>query len=42
MLVVGDLIAGILSVVLIVCALILAWDGWQAIQRARAEKAAEA
>jgi len=42
MLVVGDLIAGILSVVLIVSALILAWDGWQAIQRARAEKPAEA
>jgi carbon starvation protein len=42
MLIVGDLIAGILSVVLIVCALILAWDGWQAIQKARAEKPAEA
>jgi carbon starvation protein len=42
MLVLGDLIAGILAVVLIVCALILAWDGVQALQRVRAEKPAEA
>jgi carbon starvation protein len=42
MLVVGDLIAGILSVVLIVCALILAWDGLQAIQRAGKEEPVEA
>jgi carbon starvation protein len=39
LLVVGDLIAGCVGVLLIVCALILAWDGWQAVQRMRAEAA---
>lgn len=42
LLVVGDVIAGGVAVLLIICALILAWDGWQAIQRMRAELAAEA
>jgi carbon starvation protein len=39
---VGDVIAGVIAAILIICALILGWDGWQAIQRARAERAAKA
>ncbi len=39
LLVVGDLIAGGVGILLIVCALILAWDGWQAVQRMRAAAA---
>jgi len=38
----GNIIAGVIAFILIICALILGWDGWQAIQRARAERAAEA
>jgi len=38
----GNIIAGVIAVVLIACALILGWDGWQAIQRARARRVAEA
>ncbi|RLG20404.1 hypothetical protein DRN74_05640 [Candidatus Micrarchaeota archaeon] len=38
----GNIIAGVIAFILIVCALILGWDGWRAIQRARAEKAAKA
>jgi carbon starvation protein len=37
----GNIIAGVIAFILIICALILGWDGWQAIQRART-KAAEA
>jgi protein-S-isoprenylcysteine O-methyltransferase Ste14 len=37
----GNIIAGVIAFVLIICALILGWDGWQAIQRARAGKPAE-
>ncbi len=40
--VIGNIFAGGIGIVLIVAALFLAWDGWQAIQRARAERAAEA
>lgn len=40
--VVGNIIAGVIAMILIICALILGWDGWQAIQRARAGRAAEA
>ncbi|HFD38923.1 MAG TPA: carbon starvation protein A [Anaerolineae bacterium] len=36
---IGNIIAGFLAVVLIICALILAWDGVQAVQRFRAEVA---
>jgi carbon starvation protein len=32
---VGDVIAGCVGILLILCALVLAWDGWQAIQRLR-------
>jgi carbon starvation protein len=39
LLVVGDLIAGGVGILLIVCACILAWDAWQAIQLRRAEGA---
>ncbi len=40
--VVGNIFAGGIGIILIIAALILAWDGWQAIQRARAKKVAEA
>lgn len=35
----GNIIAGVIAFILIICALILGWDGWQAIQRAREERA---
>ena len=38
----GNIIAGVIALVLIVCALILGWDGWQAIRKARAVRVAEA
>jgi carbon starvation protein len=37
LLVIGDLISGIVAVVLVICALILAYDGWQAFQARKAE-----
>jgi carbon starvation protein len=36
---IGNIIAGLLAVILIICALILAWDGIQAVLRFRAEAA---
>lgn len=36
---IGSLVAGCVAVLLILCALVLAWDAWQAIQRTRAEAA---
>jgi threonine/homoserine/homoserine lactone efflux protein len=42
LLVIGDLISGIVAVVLVICALILAYDGWQAFQARKAEAAASA
>ena len=41
---IGNIIAGVLAIILIICALILAWDGVQALNRFRAEaaKASEA
>jgi carbon starvation protein len=38
----GNIIAGTIAAILIVCALILGWDGWQAIQQAIAKKTAQA
>ncbi len=40
--VVGNIFAGGIGIALIIAALILAWDGWQAIQRAIAKKPAKA
>ncbi|TEU14476.1 MAG: hypothetical protein E3J21_15780 [Anaerolineales bacterium] len=40
--VVGNIFAGGIGIILIIAALFLAWDGWQALQRAREEKPAEA
>jgi carbon starvation protein len=40
--VVGNIFAGGIGIILIIAALFLAWEAWQAIQRARAEKPAEA
>ena len=37
--VIGNIIAGCLAVVLINYALVLAWDGWQAVQSLRAKRA---
>jgi carbon starvation protein len=37
--VVGNVIAGCLALILVICALILAWDGVRALMRARAEQA---
>ena len=39
---IGNIIAGLLALILIICALILAWDGIQAVQRFRAEMAGAA
>jgi len=36
---IGNIIAGILAIILIICALILAWDGIQALNRFRSEAA---
>jgi len=36
----GNIIAGVIAAILIICALILGWDGYQAIQRARSKQAA--
>jgi carbon starvation protein len=36
---IGNIIAGVLAVILIICALILAWDGVQAVMRFRSEMA---
>ncbi len=39
---IGNLIAGVIGVVLVICALILAWDGYKAFKKYRAERVAEA
>jgi len=35
---IGNLIAGVIGVVLVICALILAWDGYKAFRKFRAER----
>ncbi|MFQ5813121.1 MAG: carbon starvation protein A [Anaerolineae bacterium] len=40
--VIGNIFAGGIGIALIIAALFLAWDGWQALQQARAKRAAEA